>query len=106
MCDGRIEEILEVLLPPPDNVPSRGQQPPTPCKQCWRSTASSTEAHVYACLKCVKPFSEVASLQEKVKTQLCSCMTANAHSFHSHIFVGMQTDDKLWRSLDFEHHVF
>ncbi|KAK5607704.1 hypothetical protein CRENBAI_014113, partial [Crenichthys baileyi] len=28
--DGRIEEILEVLLPPPDNVPSRGQQPPTP----------------------------------------------------------------------------
>ncbi|MED6262549.1 hypothetical protein ATANTOWER_021508 [Ataeniobius toweri] len=65
-----------------------------------------TEAHVYACLKCVKPFSEVASLQEKVKTQLCSCMIANAHSFHSHIFVGMQTDDKLWRSLDFEHHVF
>ncbi|MEQ2293513.1 hypothetical protein AMECASPLE_034293 [Ameca splendens] len=30
MHDGRIEEILEVLLPPPDNVPSRGQQPPTP----------------------------------------------------------------------------
>ncbi|MEQ2238407.1 Protein tweety 1, partial [Ilyodon furcidens] len=24
MRDGRIEEILEVLLPPPDNVPSRG----------------------------------------------------------------------------------
>ncbi|MEQ2286017.1 hypothetical protein AMECASPLE_037880 [Ameca splendens] len=24
--DGRIEEILKVLLPPPDNVPSRGQQ--------------------------------------------------------------------------------
>ncbi|MEQ2296549.1 hypothetical protein AMECASPLE_025876 [Ameca splendens] len=23
-------EILKVLLPPPDNVPSRGQQPPTP----------------------------------------------------------------------------
>ncbi|MED6258158.1 hypothetical protein ATANTOWER_003630 [Ataeniobius toweri] len=30
MRDGRIEEILEVLLPPPDNVPSRGQQLPTP----------------------------------------------------------------------------
>ncbi|KAK5608631.1 hypothetical protein CRENBAI_022870 [Crenichthys baileyi] len=30
MRDGRIEESLEVLLPPPDNVPSRGQQPPTP----------------------------------------------------------------------------
>ncbi|MEQ2286184.1 hypothetical protein AMECASPLE_039673 [Ameca splendens] len=30
MRDGRIEEILEVLLPPPDNVPSQGQQPPTP----------------------------------------------------------------------------
>ncbi|MED6274735.1 hypothetical protein CHARACLAT_019384 [Characodon lateralis] len=30
MRDGRIEEILEVLLPPPDNVLSRGQQPPTP----------------------------------------------------------------------------
>ncbi|MED6271945.1 hypothetical protein CHARACLAT_025339 [Characodon lateralis] len=30
MRDGRIEEILEVLLPLPDNVPSRGQQPPTP----------------------------------------------------------------------------
>ncbi|MED6265991.1 hypothetical protein CHARACLAT_031038, partial [Characodon lateralis] len=30
MRDGRIEEILEVLLPPPDNVPSRGQQFPTP----------------------------------------------------------------------------
>ncbi|MEQ2302672.1 hypothetical protein AMECASPLE_009050 [Ameca splendens] len=30
MDDGRIEEILEVLLPPPDNVPSRGQQPPNP----------------------------------------------------------------------------
>ncbi|MEQ2241967.1 hypothetical protein ILYODFUR_030847 [Ilyodon furcidens] len=30
MRDGRVEEILEVLLPPPDNVPSRGQQPPTP----------------------------------------------------------------------------
>ncbi|MED6273549.1 putative glutamine--tRNA ligase [Characodon lateralis] len=29
MRDGRIEEILEVLLPPPDNVPSRGQQLPT-----------------------------------------------------------------------------
>ncbi|MEQ2221838.1 hypothetical protein ILYODFUR_019738 [Ilyodon furcidens] len=28
--DGRIEEILEVLLPPSDNVPSRGQQLPTP----------------------------------------------------------------------------
>ncbi|MED6234201.1 hypothetical protein ATANTOWER_024403 [Ataeniobius toweri] len=27
---GRIEEILEVLLPPPDNVLSQGQQPPTP----------------------------------------------------------------------------
>ncbi|MEQ2185274.1 hypothetical protein GOODEAATRI_016482 [Goodea atripinnis] len=26
MCDGRIDEILKVLLPPPDNVPSRGQQ--------------------------------------------------------------------------------
>ncbi|MED6265648.1 hypothetical protein CHARACLAT_027685, partial [Characodon lateralis] len=30
MRDGRIEEILEVLSPPPDNVLSRGQQPPTP----------------------------------------------------------------------------
>ncbi|MED6247149.1 hypothetical protein ATANTOWER_032101 [Ataeniobius toweri] len=30
MHDGRIKEILEVLLPLPDNVPSRGQQPPTP----------------------------------------------------------------------------
>ncbi|MED6280786.1 hypothetical protein CHARACLAT_014374 [Characodon lateralis] len=30
MRDGRIKEILEVLLPPADNVPSRGQQPPTP----------------------------------------------------------------------------
>ncbi|MEQ2301364.1 hypothetical protein AMECASPLE_035123 [Ameca splendens] len=30
MHDGRIEEILKVLLPPPDNVPSQGQQPPTP----------------------------------------------------------------------------
>ncbi|MED6234411.1 hypothetical protein ATANTOWER_029006 [Ataeniobius toweri] len=30
MRDSRIEEILEVLLPPPDNVPSRGQQLPTP----------------------------------------------------------------------------
>ncbi|MED6256057.1 hypothetical protein ATANTOWER_019026 [Ataeniobius toweri] len=30
MRDGRMEEILEVLLPPPNNVPSRGQQPPTP----------------------------------------------------------------------------
>ncbi|MED6275389.1 hypothetical protein CHARACLAT_026136 [Characodon lateralis] len=30
MCDGRIEEILEVLLPTPNNVPSRGQQPPNP----------------------------------------------------------------------------
>ncbi|MEQ2284593.1 hypothetical protein AMECASPLE_023291 [Ameca splendens] len=29
-CDGRIEEILEVLYPPPDNVPSRCQQLPTP----------------------------------------------------------------------------
>ncbi|MEQ2179053.1 hypothetical protein GOODEAATRI_020582 [Goodea atripinnis] len=29
MRDGRIEEILEVLLPPPDNVPSRGQPLPT-----------------------------------------------------------------------------
>ncbi|MEQ2242716.1 hypothetical protein ILYODFUR_038888 [Ilyodon furcidens] len=28
MCDGRIEEILEVLLPPPNDVPSRGQQLP------------------------------------------------------------------------------
>ncbi|MED6289154.1 hypothetical protein CHARACLAT_033432, partial [Characodon lateralis] len=26
MCDGRIEEILEILLPLRDNVPSRGQQ--------------------------------------------------------------------------------
>ncbi|MED6263734.1 hypothetical protein CHARACLAT_007480 [Characodon lateralis] len=30
MHDGRIEEILQVLLPPPDNVPSRGQQLPNP----------------------------------------------------------------------------
>ncbi|KAK5613010.1 hypothetical protein CRENBAI_003022 [Crenichthys baileyi] len=30
MRDGRIEENLEVLLLPPDNVPSRVQQPPTP----------------------------------------------------------------------------
>ncbi|KAK5622453.1 hypothetical protein CRENBAI_003332 [Crenichthys baileyi] len=30
MRDGRVEEILEVLLSPPHNVPSRGQQPPTP----------------------------------------------------------------------------
>ncbi|MEQ2246488.1 hypothetical protein ILYODFUR_039004 [Ilyodon furcidens] len=30
MHDGIIEVILEVLLPPPDNVPSRGQQLPTP----------------------------------------------------------------------------
>ncbi|MEQ2224982.1 hypothetical protein ILYODFUR_012909 [Ilyodon furcidens] len=29
MRDGRIEEILEVLLPPPDNVPTHGQQPPS-----------------------------------------------------------------------------
>ncbi|KAK5607336.1 hypothetical protein CRENBAI_001021 [Crenichthys baileyi] len=29
MRDGRIEEILEVLLSPPDNVPSRAQQLPT-----------------------------------------------------------------------------
>ncbi|MED6247857.1 hypothetical protein ATANTOWER_019495 [Ataeniobius toweri] len=29
MRNGRIEEILEVLLPPPNNVPSRGQQLPT-----------------------------------------------------------------------------
>ncbi|MEQ2308688.1 hypothetical protein AMECASPLE_030825 [Ameca splendens] len=28
--DGRIEEILEVVLPPPDNVPIQGQQLPTP----------------------------------------------------------------------------
>ncbi|MED6243028.1 hypothetical protein ATANTOWER_013801 [Ataeniobius toweri] len=30
MLDDRIDEILEVLLPPPDNVPSRGQQLLTP----------------------------------------------------------------------------
>ncbi|KAK5608155.1 hypothetical protein CRENBAI_003510 [Crenichthys baileyi] len=30
MHDDRIEDILEVRLPLPDNVPSRGQQPPTP----------------------------------------------------------------------------
>ncbi|MED6288647.1 hypothetical protein CHARACLAT_028727 [Characodon lateralis] len=29
MRDGRIEEILEILLPPPNNIPSRGQQLPT-----------------------------------------------------------------------------
>ncbi|MED6268232.1 hypothetical protein CHARACLAT_020223 [Characodon lateralis] len=29
MCDGRIDEILKVVLPPPDNVHSRGQQLPT-----------------------------------------------------------------------------
>ncbi|MEQ2253509.1 hypothetical protein ILYODFUR_032905 [Ilyodon furcidens] len=30
MRDRRIAEIFEVLLPPPDNVPTRGQQLPTP----------------------------------------------------------------------------
>ncbi|MED6231598.1 hypothetical protein ATANTOWER_032411 [Ataeniobius toweri] len=30
MCDGRIEDILKVLLPPPDNVSSLGQQLPIP----------------------------------------------------------------------------
>ncbi|MEQ2292594.1 hypothetical protein AMECASPLE_024619 [Ameca splendens] len=30
MRDGRIEKIPEVLLSPPDNVPSRDQQLPTP----------------------------------------------------------------------------
>ncbi|MED6285724.1 hypothetical protein CHARACLAT_032095 [Characodon lateralis] len=30
MCDGRIEEILKVLLPLPDNVPGQGKQVPIP----------------------------------------------------------------------------
>ncbi|MEQ2231464.1 hypothetical protein ILYODFUR_000670 [Ilyodon furcidens] len=30
MRDGRIEEILEVLLPPPENIPIQGQLLPTP----------------------------------------------------------------------------
>ncbi|KAK5611942.1 hypothetical protein CRENBAI_006302 [Crenichthys baileyi] len=29
-CDGRTGEILEVVLPLPDNVPCQGQQIPTP----------------------------------------------------------------------------
>ncbi|MEQ2229788.1 hypothetical protein ILYODFUR_022437 [Ilyodon furcidens] len=30
MSEGKIEEILEVLFPPPNDVPSRGQQLPAP----------------------------------------------------------------------------